>query len=56
MTATCTLKMFRVSPLLTVTTAQMDDWEERDKSWKKFRKGAEPAKSSKLAKRLGLAK
>ncbi|KAE8454479.1 hypothetical protein EG329_000102 [Mollisiaceae sp. DMI_Dod_QoI] len=34
--------------------AQMSDWEERDKSWKKFRKEVEGAKRGKLAKRLGL--
>ncbi|KAG9231831.1 hypothetical protein BJ875DRAFT_468450 [Amylocarpus encephaloides] len=34
--------------------AQMSDWEERDKSWKKFRKEIEEGKSTKLAKRLGL--
>jgi hypothetical protein len=32
----------------------MNDWEERDKSWKKFRKEVEEGRSSKLAKRLGL--
>ncbi|KAH6674902.1 hypothetical protein B0J14DRAFT_653078 [Halenospora varia] len=34
--------------------AQMADWEERDKSWKKFRQEVEGGKRAKLAKRLGL--
>jgi len=34
--------------------AQMSDWEERDKSWKKFRKELEGGKRAKLAKRLGV--
>ncbi len=34
--------------------AQMSDWEERDKSWKKFREEVERGKSTKLAKRLGV--
>jgi hypothetical protein len=34
--------------------AQMTDWEERDKSWKKFRKELEGGKREKLVRRLGL--
>ncbi|RDL41584.1 Uncharacterized protein BP5553_01563 [Venustampulla echinocandica] len=34
--------------------AQMSDWEERDKSWTKFRKELEGGKRHKLAKRLGI--
>ena len=34
--------------------AQMSDWEERDKSWKKFRQELEGGKRAKLAKRLGM--
>lgn len=36
--------------------AQMSDWEERDKSWKKFRKELECGKRAKLARRLGMSK
>lgn len=36
--------------------AQMSDWEERDKSWKKFRQELEGGKRYKLAKRLGVNK
>lgn len=36
--------------------AQMSDWEERDKSWKKFRQELEGGKRHKLAKRLGVNK
>jgi len=36
--------------------AQMSDWEERDKSWKKFRRELEQGKRHKLAKRLGMNK
>jgi len=32
--------------------AQMSDWEERDKSWKKFRRELEGGKREKLARRL----
>ena len=34
----------------------MSDWEERDKSWKKFRKELECGKRAKLARRLGMSK
>ena len=34
----------------------MSDWEERDKSWKKFRQEVEGGKRAKLAKRLGMSK
>ncbi|TAQ83135.1 hypothetical protein B7494_g8541 [Chlorociboria aeruginascens] len=34
--------------------AQMSDWEERDKSWKKFRKELEGGKRARLARRLGM--
>ncbi|KAH8816791.1 hypothetical protein F5884DRAFT_234796 [Xylogone sp. PMI_703] len=33
---------------------QMKDWEERDRSWKKFRREVENGKRGKLARRLGL--
>lgn len=36
--------------------AQMSDWEERDKSWKKFRQELEGGKRGKLAKRLGMGR
>jgi hypothetical protein len=36
--------------------AQMSDWAERDKSWKKFREELEGGKRHKLAKRLGVNK
>jgi len=36
--------------------AQMSDWEERDRSWKKFRKEVEEGKRGKLARRMGLKK
>jgi hypothetical protein len=36
--------------------AQMSDWEERDKSWRKFREELEGGKRHKLAKRLGVNK
>lgn len=36
--------------------AQMSDWEERDKSWRKFRQELEGGKRHKLAKRLGVNK
>lgn len=36
--------------------AQMSDWEERDKSWKKFRQELEGGKRAKLAKRLGMGR
>jgi hypothetical protein len=36
--------------------AQMSDWEERDKSWKKFRLELEGGKRAKLAKRLGMGR
>jgi hypothetical protein len=34
----------------------MSDWEERDKSWKKFRQELEGGKRAKLAKRLGMGR
>jgi hypothetical protein len=34
----------------------MSDWEERDKSWKKFRQELESGKRAKLAKRLGMGR
>ncbi|KAH8594038.1 hypothetical protein B0O99DRAFT_625810 [Bisporella sp. PMI_857] len=34
--------------------AQMSDWEERDKSWKRFRQRVEGVKRSRLAKRFGM--
>ncbi|RFU23661.1 hypothetical protein B7463_g12677, partial [Scytalidium lignicola] len=34
--------------------SQMKDWEERDRSWKKFRQEVESGKRGKLARRLGL--
>lgn len=34
--------------------AQMSDWEERGKSWKKFRKELENGKRGKLTTRLGM--
>ena len=36
--------------------AQMSDWEERDKNWKKFRQELEGGKRAKLAKRLGMGR
>ncbi len=36
--------------------AQMSDWEERDKSWEKFRHELEGGKRAKLAKRLGMGR
>jgi hypothetical protein len=36
--------------------AQMSDWEERDKSWRKFRRELEGGKRAKLAKRLGMGR
>jgi hypothetical protein len=36
--------------------AQMSDWEERDKSWKQFRRELEGGKRAKLARRLGMSK
>jgi hypothetical protein len=36
--------------------SQMSDWEERDQSWRKFRKDIERGNKGKLAKRLGLGK
>jgi hypothetical protein len=38
------------------TVAQMSDWEERDKSWKKFRQEVEGGKRAKLARRLGMSR
>lgn len=35
-------------------TDQMKDWEEREKSWNKFRMEVEQGKRGKLARRLGL--
>jgi len=35
---------------------QMKDWEEREKSWNKFRREVEQGKRGKLASRLGLGK
>jgi hypothetical protein len=32
----------------------MKDWEEREKSWSKFRSEVEQGKRGKLAKRLGM--
>jgi hypothetical protein len=32
----------------------MKDWEEREKSWNKFRSEVEQGKRGKLAKRLGM--
>jgi hypothetical protein len=34
----------------------MSDWEERDKSWKKFREEFEGGNRAKLAKKLGIGK
>jgi hypothetical protein len=34
----------------------MSDWEERDKSWKKFRREVEEGKRGKLARRLGIGR
>jgi len=39
-----------------MVAAQMSDWEERDKSWKKFRQELEGGKRGKLAKRLGMGR
>lgn len=36
--------------------SQMKDWEEREKSWKYFRKEVEKGNTNKLARRLGLRK
>jgi hypothetical protein len=36
--------------------SQMNDWEDRDQSWRKFRKGIERENKGKLAKRLGLGR
>lgn len=35
---------------------QMSDWEERDKSWKKFRRELEGGNRAKLARRLGVSR
>jgi len=35
---------------------QMKDWEEREKSWAKFRSEVEQGKRTKLASRLGMGK
>ena len=34
----------------------MSDWEERDKSWTKFRQELEGGKRAKLARRLGMSR
>jgi len=34
--------------------AQMTDWEERNQSWRRFRKGLVRGNKGKLAKRLGI--
>jgi len=36
--------------------AQMSDWEERDRSWKRYRREVEEGKRGKLARRLGLGR
>jgi len=33
----------------------MSDWEERDRSWRRFRKEIEEGRRGKLAKRLGIS-
>jgi hypothetical protein len=50
------MKSIENQALLTSIPAQMDDWEERDKSWKKFRGVVEQRKTSKRAKTFGLAR
>ncbi|KFX90368.1 hypothetical protein O988_08238, partial [Pseudogymnoascus sp. VKM F-3808] len=34
--------------------AQMDDWDERERSWKKFREKKQRTKTEKVVKKLGL--
>ncbi len=41
---------------LTFLVGQMKDWDEREKSWAKFRSEVEGGKRTKLATRLGLGK
>lgn len=36
--------------------AQMSDWEERDKSWRKFRQELQGGNRAKLARRLGMSR
>ncbi|KFY57120.1 hypothetical protein V496_06548, partial [Pseudogymnoascus sp. VKM F-4515 (FW-2607)] len=35
--------------------SQMNDWEERERSWKRFKKQKERTKTEKLVGKLGLA-